>query len=298
MPRPTGLAAIAQPVSVCHQWSTTGLVEHLLRPCTRVGVGALAGEEQGVQRADVVLLEKRRLRVLLAHGAEGGRRGEEGAHLVLLDHPPEGARVRRADRLALVEHGRAAVQERRVDDVGVADHPADVGGRPVGLAGLDVVDGRHRPFERDDVAADVAHHALRHAGRAGGVEDVERVGRGEIGARRALARGLGGGDERRPVVVALRIEARLDLRALERRRPTRAWPSTGRWRASSSGLYSTMRPGSIAAARGRAPPSARRRRCGSRAPWRRSRRTPPNGSRRCARRRAWPRPPRGSSACR
>ena len=58
---------------------------------------------------------------------------------------PEGARVGRADRLALVEDGRAAVEQRRVDDVGVADDPADVGGRPVDLARLDVVDVLHRP---------------------------------------------------------------------------------------------------------------------------------------------------------
>ncbi len=60
---------------------------------------------------------------------------------VLRDHPPEGAGVRRADRLALVEHARAAVQQRRVDDVGMADDPADVGGRPEDLAGRDAVNG-------------------------------------------------------------------------------------------------------------------------------------------------------------
>ena len=123
--------------------------EHLLGPGDRVGVGPLAGQEQGVHRGDVVVLEQRGLRVLLAHGAEGGRRGEEGGDLVVLDHPPEGAGVRRADRLAFVEHGGAAVQQRRVDDVGMADHPADVGGGPVRIAGLDVVNGRHRPLERD-----------------------------------------------------------------------------------------------------------------------------------------------------
>ncbi len=221
------------------------LVEHLFRPFDGVRIGALAGEEQRVHRADVVLLEQRRLRVLLAHGAERGRRGEEGADLVFLDHPPERAGVRRADRLAFVEDGRAAVQQRRVDDVGMADDPADVGGGPVGLAGLDVVDRRHRPFERDDIAADVAHHALRHAGRPRGVEDVERIGRREIGAGRALAGGLGGADQRRPVVVAVRIHPRLDLRALEHDRPTSAWPCDRPIARSSRGLYSTIRPGSM-----------------------------------------------------
>ena len=97
----------------------------------------------------------------------------------------------------------------------MADHPADVGGGPVRIARLDVVDRRHRPFERDDIAADVAHHAFRHAGRAGGVEDVERIGRGEIGAGRALARGFGGLDQRCPVMVARLVHPRRDLRPLE-----------------------------------------------------------------------------------
>ena len=144
-----------------------------------------------------------------------GRRGEEGGDLVVLDHPPEGAGVGRADGLALIEDAGAAVQERRVDDVGMADDPADVGGGPVRIAGLDVVDRRHRPFERDEIAADVAHHALGHSGRAGGVEDVERIGRGEIGAGRPLAGGLRRVDQRRPVVVARRVHPRRDLRALE-----------------------------------------------------------------------------------
>src|SRR5947207_706876 len=49
---------------------------------------------------------------------------------MLRDDAPEGAGVRRADRLALVEDAGAAGEQRRVDDVRVADHPADIGGRP------------------------------------------------------------------------------------------------------------------------------------------------------------------------
>ena len=49
---------------------------------------------------------------------------------------------------------------------------------------------RHRPGQRDRVAAVVAHHALRLPGGAGGVEDVERVGgRDRDAARPASARG-------------------------------------------------------------------------------------------------------------
>jgi hypothetical protein len=42
---PERLAAIAQPVSVCHQWSMTGLPSSL-GPVQGVRIAALAGEEQ------------------------------------------------------------------------------------------------------------------------------------------------------------------------------------------------------------------------------------------------------------
>ena len=129
------MPAIAQPVSVCHQWSITGTLEHAARPtrpCRRIG--ALAGEEQRAEFRQVVLREQLALRVLLLDGAERGRRGEQRDAAVLGDDPPERAGIGRADRLALVQDRGAAVQQRRVDDVGMADDPADVGGRPEHLA--------------------------------------------------------------------------------------------------------------------------------------------------------------------
>ena len=100
--------------------------------------------------------------------------------------------VRRPDRLAFVEHRRGAVQQRSVDDVAVADGPADVGRRPEDLAGTDAEDVRHAPLQRDRVPAVVAHDALRNAGRARRVVDVERIGGGHGhavgGLRRAQQR--------------------------------------------------------------------------------------------------------------
>ena len=163
----------------------------------------------------VVLLEQLGVGVFLADGAEGGRRGEQRHHAVIGADAPERAGVGRADRLAFVQDRGAAVEQRRVDDVGVADHPADVGARPPDFAGIDAVEVLHRPFERDQVAAIVAHHAFRDAGRAGGVEDVERIG-GEHG--HAFG-GLGVVDRVlpgfAPVVVAAFDERRLALRALQ-----------------------------------------------------------------------------------
>ena len=176
---PTGLAAMAQPVSVCHQWSMTGTPRLSSAQCRGVGVGALASQEQGLKRAHAVGIEQLSVRILALDGPEGRRRREQDLDLVFGNDPPEGARIGGAHRLALIEDGRAAVQQRPVDDVGMADHPAHVGGRPVNVAWVHVVDVLHGPFEGHHVPAVVAHHAFGLAGGAGRIEDIERVRGGD-----------------------------------------------------------------------------------------------------------------------
>ena len=94
---------------------------------------------------------------------------------MLGDHTPKCAGIRCADRLAFIENRRVAVEQRRIDDVGVAHDPAHIGGRPVHFSRLDAVYVLHAPFERNDVAAVVAHHTLWLAGGSRSVKDVERV---------------------------------------------------------------------------------------------------------------------------
>src|SRR6185369_2738120 len=53
----------------------------------------------------------------------------------------------------------------------------DVGRRPERLAWLDAELVPHGPFELHHMTAGVAHDALGLAGRARGVDDVERIGR-------------------------------------------------------------------------------------------------------------------------
>ena len=174
-----------------------------------------------------------------------------------------------------------------VDDVGMADHPADVGGRPEDLAGLDAELVPHRPFERDHVAAIVAHDALGLAGRAGGVEDVERIGGGDRHAFDVAPRHCARCRHAR--------HSRGRGRARDRRPAARA-AGSGTCPAACVGqrdrLVEQRLVGDDAAgleAAGRRDHQLRpaRRRCGSPVPSRRSRRTPPNARRRCGRRRAW-----------
>ena len=147
----------------------------VLRPQNGVGVGPLAGKKQMPQARGVVPRKKFRVRVGPFDGAESGRRGEENLHFVFGNHPPEHPGIRGADGLSLEQDGGAAGDQRRIDDVGMADHPADVRGGPVHIARVRVVDVRHGPLQRHRVAAIVADHALRLAGGARGVENIERV---------------------------------------------------------------------------------------------------------------------------
>jgi hypothetical protein len=174
-------------------------------------IAALAGEIQRLQLREIMLGAQLALGVLLLDGAQGGGGGEQHAHLVLGTDAPEGAGIGRADRLALVHDAGAAGEQRGVDDVGMADDPADIAGRPVHVPGLDTVDHAHGVEQGDGVAAGVAHHALGLSGRAGGVEDVERIGGGH---RHGVGRG-GGGFGGGEIVVAARLHRGAGLRALE-----------------------------------------------------------------------------------
>ncbi len=269
----------------------------LLRPLDGVGIGALAGQEQGAEFRQVVFGDELAVRVFLLDGAEGGRRGEQGRDLVLGDHPPEGAGIGRADRLALVEDRGAAGEQRRVDDIGMADDPADIGGGPIHLARLDAVDSVHRPVQRDHVAAIVAHDALGLAGRARGIEDIERIGGGN---RHAI--GLGAG-----LFGCSDLGGIVEVAAGDQGRS-----AAGRAAGSTCGRpcgRPVRSPCRAAACRQRRGParcrrrprrsvSAWRRRCGWRVRWRQSRRRRPNGWRRGGRRRAWRSPLPAPSAYR
>ncbi len=142
------------------------------------------------------------VRIFLADRTERSRRGEQRHRLVLGDHPPERARIRRADRLAFIHDRSRAMEQRAVDDIAVADHPADVGGAPPDFTRLDAVEVEHRPLQRDQMPAIVAHDALGNAGRARCVEDVERIGRQHGHAIGGFPRLDGGLAQVSPVVIA------------------------------------------------------------------------------------------------
>ena len=185
--------------------------EGLARPDDGVGVGALARKVEAAQAGDVAPLEHLALGILALDRPKRRRRGEEGAHVVLGDHPPEHAGVRGADRLALEHHRGVAVDQRRVADVAVANDPANVRGGPEHVARIEVVDVLHAPVQGHQMPGRGAHHALGRAGRAGGVEDVGGV----AALHRHALRGLGSLLEGVPFMVAALDQRRGLLLALQ-----------------------------------------------------------------------------------
>ncbi|MNS51654.1 hypothetical protein D3C72_843440 [compost metagenome] len=113
--------------------------------------------------------------VLLQH-ADGGRRREHRAYVVLLAQRPPDTRIR-VGRQPFVQQRGAAADQRAIHVVGMAHGPADVGGGEHHLPGLAVEHGLHRLRHRHRIATDIALHALRLAGGAGGVQQVAGLAR-------------------------------------------------------------------------------------------------------------------------
>ena len=185
--------------------------ELVLGPVKRIGIAALARQEQGSQIGQVVVLNQFSVRILLLDRPKRRWRCEHGRDIVLRHDAPEGAGIRRSDRLAFEQNRRVAVQQRAVNDVGVADDPADVGRGPIHFARIHSVNIFHRPVQRDGMTAVVANDALWLASRPRGVEQVEGVGcRNGYAAMR-----LSFGDGFMPVDISSRDHAGSDLGPLK-----------------------------------------------------------------------------------
>ena len=144
----------------------------LVVPHPGLGVDRLADGAQNAQAREVVLGWP--LVAGLHEGANSGRRGVELRDAVLVDHLPEAAGVRVVGH-ALEHDRRGAERERTVHDVGVTGDPADVGGAEEDVVVVIVERVLHGHRRVDQVAAGGVQHALRLAGRPGGVEDEQRV---------------------------------------------------------------------------------------------------------------------------
>jgi hypothetical protein len=191
-------------------------------------LGPLAGEEQRPETPQAAALADAGkmgvVRVLLADGAQGGRGGEHGVDLVLVDQAPEGGCVGGADRLALVEDGGGAGEERAVQRVAVGHDPADVAeaahlavlvrnrargsGRWISYHiawPVDAKQVRDGQVQTDGVSTSFSQDALGQACRAAGVDDVNGVCRLDGDTRGPHVAGAGALDTVLPLALTLQL---------------------------------------------------------------------------------------------
>src|ERR1700752_12217 len=104
-------------------------------------------------------------RIFSFDGANRRRRYKHRSDFELRNNTPECTGIRSAYRLAFIQHSRVAVRQWSIQNVRVTNSPAQIGRRPEHFAWLRVVDVWQTPFECDEMATVVAHHAFRHASR-------------------------------------------------------------------------------------------------------------------------------------
>ena len=134
-PRPTELGL---PPVIDHRQAAV-----LFQPGDRIGIGAFAGEENHPAITGADFLQEPRLGIFLADRADCGWRGEKAFDAVTINDPPERPGIGSANRLALEQHRGRARNQRAIDDVAVANHPADVAGRPERIARANPIDVGH-----------------------------------------------------------------------------------------------------------------------------------------------------------
>ena len=171
------MPAIAQPVSVCHQWSMTGTLR--LASAHLIVSGSARSPANSVRMLEVIGFRMKDPWILLLDGAER-HVGAVSSAETLCWRSPARRRRHRACQPACPRRRPSSLRAAAARaDVGVAHDPSDIRGGPEHLARLDAVVVPHRHFQRDHVAAVVAHDAFRLPRRARRIEDVERIGRGD-----------------------------------------------------------------------------------------------------------------------
>ncbi len=109
----------------------TRFADRLVVPVPRFGIDRLTDRTQQAQARTIGAFD--RGGAFGHHRADGGRRGVENVHLVLVDDLGDTRDVRVVGHPFVHQRGRA-VGQRAVDDVAVPGDPADVGGTPEDLA--------------------------------------------------------------------------------------------------------------------------------------------------------------------
>src|SRR5438128_484105 len=97
--------------------------------------------------------------------------------MVLRDHTPVHAGIRSPNECTLEQDRRTTVNQWGINDIRMPDNPPDIGSGPIDFARLNVIDAAHRPVERDEITAIVAHDSLRLSCSAGRIQNVKGIRR-------------------------------------------------------------------------------------------------------------------------
>ncbi|CCK04012.1 hypothetical protein BN129_2760 [Cronobacter sakazakii 701] len=148
------------------------ITDFLPVPLPRFRVDRLTDRPEDAQRRTVSAVDSF---IAFRHQrANGCRRGIENIHFVLIHHLRHTVGGRPVWYAFKHQRGRAA-GERPVEQIAVTSHPAHIGGAPVDIARM-VVKGVEECGSRvNQIAARGMQHAFRFTGRAGGVENKQRI---------------------------------------------------------------------------------------------------------------------------
>ncbi|CCJ90048.1 hypothetical protein BN132_1976 [Cronobacter turicensis 564] len=148
------------------------IADFLPVPLPRLRVNRLADGTKNAQRRTVSPVDS--LIAFRHQRANGRRRGIKNIDLVLvhhLRHTVGGGPVRHA-----FKHQRGgAAGERSVQQITVAGHPAHIRRAPVDIARMVVEGVQERGGRIDQITAGGVQHAFRFTGRAGGIENKQRI---------------------------------------------------------------------------------------------------------------------------
>ena len=120
-----------------------GHAKFCLRPLDCVRVGTLTRQEQRFKARDVIFSNKAAFWVFALDRAKGRWGGKQAFNFMLINHAPERACIRRANRFAFKDDCGAAKGQRRVTNIGMPHDPTHIRGGPKHLAGVHVVEIAH-----------------------------------------------------------------------------------------------------------------------------------------------------------
>ena len=121
-------------------------VQAVFGPFEGIRIQPLPGQKKRLKIRQIVIFHQLRFGVFALDGAKCRGCRKHDFDIMLRDHTPENAGIRRSHRFTFEYNRGASFQQWPVNDVGVAHNPAHIRSRPINITGIHIVDGTHGPF--------------------------------------------------------------------------------------------------------------------------------------------------------